>query len=120
MPYLDLGQIRAAPLATDPFQYMVAHDVLSPAALAAVRADFPAIKDPGLFPLSEAPGGPAFDALVEELSGEAFEAALEEKFRIDLGKRPRMITVRARCRSWREGRIRCDPSRRQGQGQERS
>lgn len=107
MSYLELDRIRATPLVTEPFAYMVVQNVLSPAALAAVRADFPTIADPGLFPLSEAPGGPAFGALMEELAGEGFESALEEKFRIDLGKRPRMITVRGRCRA-RDGKIHTD------------
>ena len=43
MNYANLEALRAAPLSTDPFPYLVAPGFLSPEDLATVNADYPAI-----------------------------------------------------------------------------
>ena len=107
MKYLDLDQLQNARVQREPFDYMVVHDIVSPAALAEIRADFPSVQQPGLFPLAEVSGGRAFNALIEEIQDGEFEARLAGKFGIDLGDRPQMITVRGRCRA-RDGKIHTD------------
>lgn len=107
MPLLNFDQLQATPIAHEPFDYMVVRNVLSADALAALRSDFPAISRPGLFPLSSVSGGAAFNALIEEVQGEEFQDVLEDKFNIDLSKRPQMITVRGHCRA-RDGKIHTD------------
>lgn len=107
MHMLNLDQLQTASIAHAPFDYMVARHVLGADALTAIRSDFPAIDHPGLFPLSSVSGGPAFNALIEEIQGKEFEAALEDKFEINLKNRPQMITVRGRCRA-RDGKIHTD------------
>lgn len=104
---LDLGAIVQAPVASDPFKFLVAHGVLSAVDLAAVRADFPGIALPGLFPLTQLSYGAAFGALIAELRGPAFERLMEKKLGIELSCRPAMITVRGRCHN-RDGRIHTD------------
>jgi SM-20-related protein len=62
--------------------------------LPALIDDFPAIVDHGSYPLGVLSCGPAFAKLAEELEGEAMRRAIEDKFAIDLGGRPTMITLR--------------------------
>lgn len=104
---LDLEALRAAPVASDPFPYFTASGTLDPDALAAIRADFPAIAHPGIFPLAELAYGPAFAALIEEIRGADLEDILSEKFDVDLSDKPLMITVRGHCRA-SDGKIHTD------------
>ena len=104
---LDIRTLRAAPLATQPFPHFVAENVLTPASLLAVNTDFPAIHDPGIFPADEVRGGPAFRQLLSEIEGADLEAALSEKYGIDLHSLPLMVTVRGFCRQ-RDGKIHVD------------
>lgn len=104
---LDFEAIGRATVASEPFPYFLVENVLSDQSLAAVRADFPAISHPGIFPLSELHYGPAFAALVEDIRGEALEEAMSEKFGVDLSDKPLMITVRGRCRA-SDGQIHTD------------
>lgn len=96
---LNFDTISAAPVADAPFPYFLAENVLDDAALTAIRADFPAIEHPGIFPLSTLSYGPAFSALIEEIRGFTLEEILSEKFGVDLSDKPLMITVRGRCRA---------------------
>ncbi len=104
---LDLSAFRDAPLTREPFAFTVAPDFLKPEALTAVRADFPVIPHPGLFPLQDLAYGPRFAALIEEIRSPEVAAAFSEKFAVDLSGRPLMITVRGRCQQ-KDGRIHTD------------
>lgn len=97
MPALDLAALRAAPVTRTPFEYLVVPGFVKPPAAAAINADYPRIQQPGSFPLSEVTYGGAFAAMIEELQSDEFRRIFEEKFRVDLDGRPRMITVRGRC-----------------------
>ena len=107
MSVLDLAALRSTPLNHEPFPYLIVPGFVRSEALAAVHADYPRIDGPGSFPLSEVKGGPAFLALVEALRGPEARAAFEEKFRLDLKRRPTMVTVRGRCGA-RDGNIHTD------------
>ena len=107
MSLLNLASFRATPLTRDPFQFLIVPGFLRDAPRAELNADFPAIAKPGSFPVSEVPYGRSFGALLDELQGPAFQAAVEEKFGIDLDGRPTMITVRGRCQK-KDGRIHTD------------
>src|SRR5262249_48861596 len=97
MSVLDLAALRSTPLNHEPFPYVIVPGFVRPEALAAVHADYPHLDGPGSFPLSEVKGGPAFLALVEALRGPEARTAFEEKFGLDLKRRPTMVTVRGRC-----------------------
>jgi SM-20-related protein len=97
MPALDLAALRAAPLIRQPFDYLVLPGFVRPEARAAVNADFPRIDQPGSFPVGAVTYGPAFRDLLEALTGPEVQEAFEEKFQIELKKRPTMVTVRGRC-----------------------
>lgn len=107
MSALDLAALKAKPLETDPFDYLILPQFLKREALAAINADYPRVDRPGSFPLSEVKYGPAFASLIEELRGNDVREAFGEKFGIDLTGRPTMITVRGRC-SEKDGSIHTD------------
>lgn len=107
MTLFQLGQLQESRVNHAPFDYMVAKNILTPSALSTIRDDFPPIDLPGLFPLSAVEGGPAFNALIDEIRAGELEDTLADKLGIELRERPQMITVRGRCRA-RDGKIHTD------------
>src|SRR5215469_11504805 len=51
------------------------------------------ISTSGSFPVDQVVFGPAFRTLLDELNGDTFREAFEDKFGIDLSGRPKIITV---------------------------
>lgn len=107
MSFLNLEKFRSTPLSRDPFDFLIVPGFLTQPTRDALNADFPAITKPGSFPVSELKFGQNFAAMIEEIQGPAFQAAIEEKFGIDLTGRPTMVTVRGRCQQ-KDGRIHTD------------
>jgi SM-20-related protein len=107
MALLDLGAFDRATLTREPFWFTVVRDFVPSANAEAIRADFPKIAHPGLFPVEATSYGPSFGALIQELQSEAVARAFGEKFGIDLVGCPTMVTVRGRCQE-RDGRIHTD------------
>jgi SM-20-related protein len=107
MGYLDIDALRATPLKTDPYDYLVVPDFVRPESFAELAADYPTVPGPGSHPLSELQIGGHFQALIDELNGPDFRHAVEEKFGIDLLSRPTMFTVRGECRPG-DGKIHLD------------
>jgi SM-20-related protein len=105
--YLRLDAFRNTPLVQEPFQHLIVSGFIGPAGLAAISADYPKISTSGSFPVDQVSFGPAFQALLDELEGDEFREAFEEKFGIDLSDRPTVTTVRGRCDA-RDGRIHTD------------
>src|SRR5207248_2420348 len=106
---LDLKRLQAAPLNSDPFEFVVVENFLRPEHLSALLADFPMVRRHGSFPLGGLTYGAAFGALAAELEGEPLRREVERKFAIDLGGRPTMITVRGKS-DGKDGRIHTDSS----------
>jgi len=106
-PVIDLEAIAESEVTQEPFRFFAATNVLSAADLAAVRADFPDIRGPGIFPLSELGYGAAFARLIEDIRSRELAAVMEAKYGVDLADKPLMITVRGRARN-KDGRIHCD------------
>jgi len=104
---INLARLAAAPVEAAPFAYFSASEVIAVDQLASVARDFPEIDKPGLFPLSDLDGGPAFDALVDDLRRPEFTALMERKLGVDLADKPMLITVRGRC-AQRDGRAHTD------------
>jgi SM-20-related protein len=99
--------LRAAPLVRDPFDFVVVEEFLRRDLLAALLADFPQISGHGSYPVDTVAYGPAFARLVAALTGAALRRAVEEKFAIDLGDRPTLLTVRGRS-DRKDGHIHTD------------
>lgn len=104
---LDLDRFAATPLARDPFDHIVVPGFLREDARAALATAFPRIDDGGSHPASARGGDPRFAALLAELQGPDVARAFAEKFGIDLGGRPTMVTLRGRSRA-KDGRIHTD------------
>lgn len=104
---LDLDRLQTAPLCRDPFDFVVVEDFVRRNELASVIADFPVIRGHGSFPAAALKYGPAFGCLLKALTGPMLREAIEEKFAIDLGGRPTMVTVRGNS-DGKDGRIHTD------------
>jgi hypothetical protein len=107
MHALDLAALRQAPLIREPFEHLVLPGFVRAEVRAAINADYPRIDRPGSFPVEELRYGPAFRGLIDTLRGAEVRQAFEQKFGLDLRRRPTTITVRGRC-GGRDGRIHTD------------
>ena len=105
--YLKLDAFRATPLVREPFQHLIVPGFVGPAALSAINADYPKISTTGSFPVDQVSFGPAFQTMLDDLEGDEFRAAFEEKFQLDLEGRPTVTTGRGRCDA-RDGKIHTD------------
>jgi SM-20-related protein len=97
MSILNIDALRAAPLQTDPFDFLVVPDFLGSAALAQVNKDYPAIDTAANHALENLSYGPAFETLMEELRGPSLATVMGEKFDMELDTLPTTVTVRKFC-----------------------
>lgn len=104
---LDLDRLRAAPLCRDPFDFVVVEDFVRRDELTQAVADFPDIRGHGSFPVDVLQYGAAFSRLIATLTGPPLRLAIEEKFDVDLGGRPTIVTVRGKS-DGKDGRIHTD------------
>jgi hypothetical protein len=107
MGYLDFKALAAAAVRTDPFDHFIVPNAVSTVHAPAIAADYPAIAQPGSFATKDLRIGPAVQALIDELEGEAFRALVGEKFGLDLSDRATMVTLRGRCAA-KDGQIHTD------------
>lgn len=107
MAYLDYDALKRTPLRRDPYDFLIVENFILPTRFGDVSRDFPKTPGPGSHPPSELDMRGHFQALMEELDGPEFRAAIEEKFAIDLAGRPTMYTVRGHVRA-RDGSIHTD------------
>jgi hypothetical protein len=104
---LAYDALAATPVATDPFAHIVVPGFVPPADLDKVIRDLPPIGRRGSFPIGSLRLGPAAQALMDDLAGPAFRAAIAGKFGLDLDDAATMLTLRGRSGE-RDGRIHCD------------
>lgn len=94
MALLNLAAFDNTPLQHDPFDFLIAEGVMSDDALDEVNQDYPAIDIPANFKPEDLEYGPSFKRLLEEVDSEEFQAAVENKFGVDLHNTTKTITVR--------------------------
>ena len=104
---LDLDALGAATLQTDPYAHVIVRGFVPKAALPSINADFPDVRQPGSLPTTILSYGPGFATLIDALRGPEMQAAMADKFGVDLTGRPTMVTVRGHCRA-RDGGIHTD------------
>jgi SM-20-related protein len=97
MTLIDLDAIDAAPLQTDPFDFLVVPGCIGPQALDRINADYPAIQRPGNLSLEDIQFGGAFEKFLDEFEGPEFAARIGAKFGVDLSGSPTTVTVRKFC-----------------------
>lgn len=103
---LDIQAIRQAKAAHQPFSFFQAQ-VLEENDLNQIRADFPAIEKPGVFPVDTLQYGPGFASLLSDMQSPELAEAVGQKFGVDLKGLPVMITVRGQAQ-FKDGRIHTD------------
>jgi hypothetical protein len=107
MSGLEWAAIEAARKVDTPFEHMVIPQALTAASAAVIPGEFPAIRLPGSFPLTDAPPGPALSAVIADLTSDRFRAAMGKAFDVELDGRPAVVTLRGQCGA-RDGRIHTD------------
>ncbi len=105
---LDLDAVARAPVASEPFDFLIATGTLAADLRPQLERDFPAIGRPGSFPVDGLRYGPTFRTLLAELRGPALAAVLSAKLGVDLAAHPTMVTVRGRCHARRDGHVHTD------------
>ncbi|MGB4859004.1 MAG: 2OG-Fe(II) oxygenase [Dokdonella sp.] len=92
----------------DPFSFFIAQGVLANTDRERLAADFPIYPSAGFFPHDASDCGPSVNALVEEITSQAFADRIGEKLGIDhLGKYPTLVTL-CRLLNLRHGTIHTD------------
>ena len=104
---IDVERLRAAPMMTSPYDYVLVSDFIRPEWQEKLVAGYPAVEQAGSFPLASIECGKDFQALIDEMNGGEFRRAVEEKFSLNLEGRPTMFTVRGKCRL-KDGKIHTD------------
>lgn len=104
---LDYDRLRATAVATDPFPHIVVPRFVPETALPAVFSDLPRMVRRGSFPVASLSLGPQAAALIGELEGPRFRAAIATHFGLDLADAPTMVTLRGQSTE-RDGHIHCD------------
>ena len=104
---LDYSRLAATPVASEPFTHVVVPGFVPEAVLPGVVDALPALAKGGSFPTGGLRLGQAGRALVDELEGPRFRAAVAGKFGLELDGAPVMVTLRGQSRE-KDGRIHCD------------
>ena len=104
---LNLDTFAATPLATDPYEHLVVPGFLDQPMIDGATADFPDVAKAGLFPTTEVSCAGGFQRLLDALDGPKFEAAISQKFSVDVTGLPKLFTVRGRAQP-KDGRIHTD------------
>jgi SM-20-related protein len=91
---LDRGIIENAIVNPDPYPHLLMSHVVRKEVEEDLLVDAPRIDRSGSFAIASLSYGARFRALVEDLMGDEFRALVEEKFQIQLGALPRVLTVR--------------------------
>jgi hypothetical protein len=107
MGAVDWSAIEGARPVATPFEHLLIPTALTAACAAAIPGEFPAIRQPGSFPLTDAPPGPALSAVIGDLTSDRFRAAMATAFDVQLEGRPAVVTLRGQCGP-RDGRIHTD------------
>ena len=104
---LDYAKLDSTPVSNDPFTHVVVPGFVPPAALSKIVAALPEIQKGGSFPTGGLRLGEAGRALIDELEGPRFRAAIARRFGLELDGAPVMVTLRGQSRE-KDGRIHCD------------
>jgi len=107
MAHLDIEKLQSTAKTTDPFEYVIVPNFLSTDGLRKVNETFPNIEAGGSYPIESLQDTMAIRDVIAELDGPQFEAAVAEKFDVDLAGKPKMYSLRGYTRS-KDGRIHTD------------
>lgn len=95
MKYLDIEKFRSGDHAVEPLEYMMIPGFVHRDRLAEINADYPKLDKAGNFPIQDLSYGETFKAFLDEIKSPEFQAAIEEKFSIDLNGLDHLVSIRA-------------------------
>ena len=107
MAHLNIDKLKATPVETEPYSYVVVPGFLSPETVSRINATYPRIEKGGSYPVESLEENMAIKQVIDELDGPAFQAAISEKFGVDLEGRPKMYSLRGYTRA-KDGQIHTD------------
>jgi len=107
MGHLNIEKLRAAKLETDPFEHTIVPAFLSRESVKSINTTYPPIAKGGSYLIETLDTGMTVKEVIEELDGPEFEAAIAEKFGVDLAGKPKMYSLRGYTRA-KDGRIHTD------------
>ena len=106
-PHLNLEKLTAAKLETSPYEYVIVPGFLSADTVRQINATYPKIEKGGSYPVESLDSNMTIKEVIAELDGPAFEAAIEDKFHVELEGRPKMYSLRGYTRA-KDGQIHTD------------
>ena len=107
MRHLNISKLAATPMQSAPFQYVIVPGFLSAETVKAINATYPNIDKGGSYPIESLDAGMAIKDVIDELDSAEFEAAIAEKFDVELSGKPKMYSLRGYTRS-KDGQIHTD------------
>ena len=107
MPHLNLAKLKAAPVQTEPYSWVMVPGFLSPDSVSRINATYPKIEKGGSYPIESLDENMAIKEVIAELDGPEFQAVIAEKFGVDLKGRPKMYSLRGYTRA-KDGQIHTD------------
>ncbi len=107
MAHLNIDKLKAAKLETEPYAYTIVPGFLSPETVKRINATYPKIEKGGSYPIESLEANMAIKEVIDELDRAEFEAAIAEKFGVDLEGRPKMYSLRGYTRA-KDGQIHTD------------
>ncbi|MEQ1578650.1 MAG: 2OG-Fe(II) oxygenase [Hyphomicrobium sp.] len=107
MAHLNLDQLRAAKVESEPFSYTIVPGFLSPNTVARINATYPNIEKGGSYPIESLDANMAIKDVIAELDSPEFEKIIAEKFNVALDGRPKMYSLRGYTRA-KDGSIHTD------------
>ncbi|ANY77137.1 proline hydroxylase [Microvirga ossetica] len=93
MKTINLDAVRNAERSSEPYDYVLASNLLKQDAIDELRRDFPAIIKPGYLTVDEVKLQGCFKQLIDELEGPELTEELSKKFGLDLHQYPRLTTI---------------------------
>ena len=93
MELIDLTAVRNAERSSEPYNYVLASNLLKQDKIDDLRRDFPDINKPGYLTVDEVKLHGNFKKLIEELEGPELTEELSKKFGLDLHQYPRLTTI---------------------------
>lgn len=93
MELIDLTAVRDAERSSEPYNYVLASNVLKQDRIDELRRDFPAIDKPGYLTVDEVQLQGRFKQLIDELEGPELTEELSKKLGLDLHPFPRLTTI---------------------------
>src|SRR5438477_10356802 len=89
MSHLNIEKLRAAKLETDPFEHAIVPAFLSRETVRSINATYPPIAKGGSYLIETLDTGMTVKAVIDELDAPEFEAAISEKFGVNLAGKPK-------------------------------